>query len=61
MTAQTKHIVTQLSRDERLEAFEMFDGNGDGEVKEIKDFNPRYEIIILPHCFSKFNSHIVIN
>ena len=43
MAAHTKHIVTQLSRDERLEAFEMFDGNGDGEVKEIKDFNPRYE------------------
>ena len=35
MAANPKQIVKQISRDERLEAFEMFDVDGDGEVKDI--------------------------
>ena len=36
MAANPKQIVKQISRDERLEAFEMFDVDGDGEVKDIQ-------------------------
>ena len=57
MAANPKQIVKQISRDERLEAFEMFDVDGDGEVKDIQITIYNYiNPYVLRIVFNNFNS-----